>query len=240
MAIKVKRNVGPSGIAQVSVLTKSVRITFEDGNTYDLPLDGIEAGRKSGKYRVDMSADKTRAYLHPIAGTYMLSFKQMGNRIVGAGQGTPGLPTNKMTTGGVGHRKDGGTWPIPRELVFVAQFQIESEGLYKGMTVTTNLPYAFAEPQSGTAPLFFDSPRNLKRIEKFFQVVGGINIALDNVPLNYNPEPTTMLLSIEKALQAAELQFLGDVNENGFLNIDDIRSVPADLLPKKSTKKAKK
>lgn len=233
MAIRERKNIGPQGLADVKVLTKSVRVAFQGGETFDLPLDSIEKGRKSGIYNVSMTATKDKIYLKPVNGQYMLKFKQMGYRV-------NELPTNKVVPARVGYKKDGGTFPIPSEIVFSITVEVVGDGPYAGLTSTTRLPYSFAPSATGVGCDFYDSGRNIKILEQAFRVIAGIDIANDNV--DYFDNPSTMLLSIERRWLEADKTFMGSINDNGFLDGKSLSNLPADFAPpkkKKATKKSK-
>jgi hypothetical protein len=230
MAIRERRNQGPSGLADVRYGKTSVKIIFKDA-VYELPLDAVEK-RSSGSYNVTMTADKSKAYLHPVAGQYILTFKQLGNRV-------NSIPQSKIQRGGVRQKKDGkGTWFAPDENVFAAVFQIESEGNYKGMTSSTNLPFSFASPMQGDSCDIVDSKRNITRLETFFRVVGGVeNLGMFEIP--YLPDPSAILIWIEQYMISQGKVFLGTISERGFIDIDTISTIPADLLPHKKQAKSK-
>ena len=229
MAIREKRNTGPEGLGQVKVSAKGVRISLEDGSVYEMPLSAVPAGTVSGTYRVSISRDKTQAYLHPVAGKYMFKFKEMGRK------GSP-VPTTSIQRGGPRQTKTGGTWVAPDEQVFRAVFEVASDGPYKGMTVSSNLPFSFAAPQTGDACDIYDSRRNLARIEKFLGVAGGVeNMGMFEIP--YNPDPSAILLWLEKYILKADNTFMADIGDKGFIEIDSFSSIPAELLGKKKGKK---
>lgn len=233
MAIREKKNTGPSGLARVTINKKNVRVDFQGGDTYELGVDAVEAGTQGGLYNVTLSGDRTKAYLHPVPGQYMFSFKQMGNR-------TNNIPATKITAEKVLQRRDGkGSFMLPAEHVFVAQFQIENEGMYHGMTVASQLPYSFVSPVFGENCDIYDGKRNLGRLETFFKAAAGVdNIGMLEVP--YNPDPVSVLVWLEKFVQDKSTWFLGTLNEKGFLDMDTISRIPADLLPKKKPAKTTK
>lgn len=231
MAVRERKNSGPQGLANVRVMTKSVRVEFDNGEVFDMPLDTWDKNRKSGKYVVSLSKDKMKILgLKPVAGQYLFRFDQMGGK-------QNGVPMNKIQRGGPRRSKDGrGMWMAPDELVFTVLLKVESDGPYKGLTVAANLPYSFAAPTAGNGCDFEDSKRNLRRLETFLRVAGNINIAMCD--LQYSPEPPVMLTSLEKRLQTMGMVFMGTTNADGFIDMDSVSAVPADLLPKKT--KAKK
>jgi hypothetical protein len=231
MAIRERKNQGPQGLAMVRVGTKGIRVEFEGGDVFDLPLNATDRDVKTGKYNASLSADKTKLYLKPVAGQYILSFKQVGNRV-------NGIPTNKVQAERVGHRKDGGTFPIPAQLVWTVVLQVESEGLYKGLTTTTNLPYSFSAPTNGSNTDFYDEKRNLSQLENFLRVVAGANMATLEIP--YSPNPSELLTWVENYIIQHGKPFMGNINDAGFFDIKSMSSIPDDLLPKNLKKPAKK
>lgn len=234
MAVKERKNQGPQGLAMVRVGTKGIRVEFEGGDVYDMPLSATDKTIKTGKYNVNLSADKTKMYLKPIAGQYIMSFKQVGNRV-------NGIPTNKIQAERVGHRKDGGTFPIPSQLVWTVVLQVESEGLYKGLTTTTNLPYSFSAPEHGPNCDFYDEKRNLAQLENFLRVAADIKLATVEIP--YSSNPSQLLTWVENYILSHGRPFLGSINESGFFDIKSMSVLPDDLMPKnlkKTTKKAAK
>jgi hypothetical protein len=234
MTTRERKSSGPSGLAEVRIMTKSVRVEIQGGETYDIPLEGIEKGRKSGRYLVNISQNKDKVFLHPVPGQYVFSFKQFGNR-------QNEVPTNKIQRGGPRQRKDGkGTWYADDELVYTAVFQVDDDDLYGGLTTATNLPYIFAKlPGSADLCDFDGKTYQLKRNEKFFWVVGKINIAMD-VPFDYSDDPAVMLTTVEKLLQGRAIKFLGTLNKDGFIDLDSISAIPEALLAKAPAKKATK
>lgn len=229
MAVIERKNIGPAGLADVKILTKSVRISFKDGETFDLPLEAVEEGRKSGTYLVSLTANKDKAYLHPPAGQYTFRFKQVGGRV-------NGIPMNKVKPASTGiNRKTGKPFPIPAEVVYTIVVEV-ADGMYEGLTSTTNVPYSFKASPSGVGCDFYDSKRNLEITERYFKVMGGIDISTDNV--SYFENPSTQLLYIERTFLEADKRFLGNLGEKGFLDIKSISPV-LEEAPKKKVKKAK-
>lgn len=231
MAMRQRRNSGPSGLADVRVLKSGVRVTFQDGEVYDMPSNTLD-GRKSGTYLVSLSADKSRLFLKAPKGKYLMRFVEIGNRV-------NGVPVNTVNTGGPRTGKDGSHWVADDELVFVAVFEIVSEGLYEGLKAQTYVPYSFAAPISGDGCDFYDKKRNLARLEAFLGTVGDINIALDT-GLKFSPDSSTMLIQVEKILQSKGKLLMGDTNDKGFVVLDSLSELPADFAPKAPAKKGKK
>lgn len=223
-SFKERKSFGPSGLADLRVSAKGVRVVFNDGNLYDLPAGATD--RPSGKYVIGLSQDLTKILrVSPVAGTYIVHFKQFGNRI-------NGIPDKKIQRGGPRQSKDGKKkWVAPDQLVFVAEMEIESEGNYKGLIIRTNLPYSFvASPTGGNCDVY-DDARNLKRLEEFMRIAGFD--PMRDIPFSQNVLPWW-----EGELQAIGRPFMAVTTAEGF--IDSISEIPADLLPKKSSKKASK
>lgn len=234
--VRVKRNSGPSGMADIRVLKNGLRISFDDGQVYDVPSDGKDY--KPGRYNVTMSQDKSRIYgLRPPSGQYILEFKQWGNRVQGRAPGKAGFPASKVLRERVGHKKDGGTFPIAAQLVCVAEFVVAS-GQYQGLTSTTNVPYSFQRPESGNFVDYVDSRRNLERLENLFRCVTGKS--LTDIDMEYSDDSTTLLLRYEKFMLSNSQMFLGNINDAGFVDLDTISQLPPELMPKKAAKKAPK
>jgi len=225
MAIRERRNTGPEGLATVKVLKNSVSVSLDDGGVYELPLDSLPKGTKSGRYRVSIARDKTKAYLHPVSGQYIFSLQGFGARV-------NNIPTAKIQRGGPRRTKTGGTWVSPDEQVFVAVFSVENDNIYKGLTASTNLPFSFSSPQSGEFCDMYDSKRNLARLETFLRVVGGVeNMGMFEVP--YQSDPSGILVWLEKYLLKQGKVFTGTIGERGFLDIETLASIPDELLPKR-------
>jgi hypothetical protein len=219
-----KKSFGPSGMADVKVLAKNVRITFADGDVYDLPLD-VWGKKPSGKYRVALSkaGDKVVG-INPTTGTYIVKFKEFGNRL-------DGIPNSKIQRGGQRTGRNGATYMAEDKMVFHAQLEVQSNDEYNGLTILSILPYGF-EPLSGTpfASVNVSGKRDLERIETFLRVAG--------YDLNKDiPYAPNVLPWLEEELKRAAKVFMVTTNADGF--IDSMAEVPAALLAGMSKKKAK-
>lgn len=217
---RVKKSFGPSGLADVRVTAKGVRVVFAEGDTYELPAGATE--RASGKYVVSLSQDLTKILgMRPPKGTYIAHFKEFGNR-------ANGIPDKKIQRGGPRQSKDGTKkWVQPDELVFTAALEIEDEGIYHGLTVSMNLPYSFAASPSGGTVEIYDSQRNLERLEEFFRACG-FDLAQD-IPFSPNVLPF-----LEHQMKGTEAPFMVTTTEKGF--VDSIAPIPAGLLSKPKAK----
>lgn len=228
MAIRERRNEGPSGLGSVKVGKNSVRIDLDEGGVYEIPLAGVPDA-KNGRYRISITRDKQKAYLHPLPGQYIFSFAGLGARV-------NNIPTVKIQRGGPRQTKAGGTWIAPDEQIFVATFKVESENNYKGQTTSTNLPFAFAAPQSGENCDIYDSKRNIARLELFLRVAGGVeNLGMFEIP--YYSDPSAILVWLEKFLLKQGKVFTASIGERGFFEIDTMASIPEELLSRKKGSK---
>jgi len=223
-----KKQYGPSGVADVKVNTKSVRIVFEGGDVYELELSAWNMDYASGKYRVTLSkaADKVIG-ISPITGTYIVRFKEFGNR-------TDGIPMPKIQHGGVRQGKKG-KWMAPDKMVFHALLEVIGDDLYGGLEIRQILSYGF-ESMSGTpfATVSVEGQRDLERIESFLRL-SGYDM---NVDIPYAPN---VLPWLEESLKRAAKPFMVTTNAEGF--IDSMAEVPASLLSsisKPTTKKKTK
>jgi hypothetical protein len=220
-----KKQFGPSGLADVKINTKSVRIVYkESGDVYELESDKWPIKeRPSGEYRVTLSKPGDKVIgISPIPGTYLVTFKDFGNRLDGIAQ-------PKIQRGGVRQGKNG-KYIAPDKMVFHANLLVESNDRFNGLTILSILAYGF-EPLSGTpfATVNVESKRDLERIETFMRLTG-----YDfNKDIPYAPN---VLPWLEEELKRAKKTFMVTTNADGF--IDSMAEVPAALL--KPAKKSKK
>ena len=234
--IREKKEQYVQGLADVRVLLKSVRVHFEDGEVYDLPLDAWEKGRSQGKYIVTLTRDKDGILgLRPVAAQYVMMFKQIGGRV-------NDIPSVKTSPAGIAYRKDGRPFPKPAELLFVAEYEIVegivSNGIYGGLVVSTMVPYSFARPASGTVVDFADSKYNLERVERFFRNATGKTLV--DIDFAYAENPSEQLLIVEKYVLANNRPVMAPTNDKGFVQDKSMSPAPVELMPKKAAKKGKK
>jgi len=221
-----KKQFGPQGMADVKVNAKTVRVMFKDtGDVYEIELDKWPKGRPSGEYRLTMSKPGDKVIgLNPVPGTYLVTFKEFGNR-------TDGIPQPKIQRGGVRQGKNG-KYIAPDKMVFHANLEVQSEDRFDGLTILSIQAYGF-EPLGGTpfATVNIEGKRDLERIELFMRLAG-----YDfNKDIPYAPN---VLPWLEEELKRARKTFMVTTNEDGF--IDSMSEVPAALLPKKAAPKKKK
>lgn len=228
VSVSVKKNVGDSGLAKVGIGKNSIRVAFqESGVNYELPLEEWKDNRPAGEYNVTLTSrnDKILA-VKPIEGTYLFKFDSMGNVV-------NGVPEPAIQRGGPRSSRDGKKkWVAPDQIVWRANLEVVSEGRFEGLTVMYSLPYAFtSDPVSGNTQIVTRGKRDLETLDAFFRVVG-FDLAGREIPFSQNVLPW-----LETEFKKLGTTFMGKVNEAGFVN--DLSVVPAELLPKKTTKKAK-
>lgn len=228
LTMNQKKSFGASGLAEVKVLAKTVRIIFkEDGDTYELPLDTWDKKRASGLYRVTMSktGDKLVGINPPPLSTSIVRFKEFGSR-------ADGIPQPKIQRGGPRNGKNGTKYMAPDKMMFYAQLEVVSKDMYEGLTIMCSMAYGF-EPQPGTpfATVSVDSKRDLEAIEKFLRLTG-----FDfNKDIPYMPN---VLPWLEEELKRPAKIFMVTTNDKGY--IDSMSDVPAALLAGLTTTKKKK
>jgi hypothetical protein len=222
--VKQRKSIGTSGVADVKLLAKTVRISFADGDTYELDSSTWDKKRTSGEYRVTMSKQGDKVIgLGAVPGTYIVRFKEFANRI-------DGIPQTKIQQGGERISRTGGKYIAPNKLVCHALLEIQSEDRFDGLNILAILPYGF-EPEPGTnnCCIAVDGKRDLERIDSFLRLTG-FNLN-DPIPYAQNVLPW-----LEGVLQGKNIAFMVTINDQGF--IDTMAPLPAHLAPK--PKKAKK
>lgn len=227
MGIKIRRNNGKSGLADVRPLKKSVVVTFDDGDSYDLPMDGWKFDRKAGKYIVTLDRDNTKIrYLNPVGGSYIVKVKRFANR-------KEDVPQSRIQRGGTYPRRDGkGTFMVPDRLVFDIETEV-LDGFYAGLGINVSLNYAFQRAPNGPFSDIVDTKVGLEKIEKFFRACGAGNIAILEIPFSDNVLPW-----LEKHVLAHSKPFTLVTNEKGYM--DSVSELPDGLFKEPTKKKAKK
>ena len=219
-----KKSIGPSGLAEVKVLSKVVRIEFADGDIYEIPLDGWDKARGSGKYVVTLNKGCDKAVgVKPPAGTYLVKFNKFANRI-------DEIPQTRIQKGRNVVTDTGKKFTIPDKLVFDALLSVVNHDKYEDLNILLILPYGF-EPEPGTPNTIISvsGKRDLENIEKFLRFAG-----YDfNKDMPYSPN---VLPFLEEDLRRQGKIFMVTIGEKGF--IDTMAEVPESLLPK--AKKGKK
>lgn len=220
----IKKSFGESGYADVRIGKTSVKVMFDSGG-YEVAHDQWEKGRPAGQYNITMSKDGTKiSGVRPIAGTYIMQFEQMGNRI---GE----YPEPKIQRGGPRQSKDGTKkWFQPDSLVFSTVLTIQSEDRFKGLKVYNSVPYIFSGvPGTNITKLEANSKNELERVEVFLRVAG-FDLATNDIPYSPNVLPW-----MENKLQELGRSFLGTVSEAGF--VTSFGDLPVGLAPIKKARK---
>lgn len=222
--MSIKSNIGQSGYADVRLGKTSVRVTFKDGNVYELAADSWNAAYPSGQYNVTLDKNGTKIIVvRPIAGTYVMEFVEIGNRI-------NEIPEPKIAKGGPRQSKDGKKkWFQEDRLVWTAKVEV-LEGKYAGLNGSiTNLAYGFTPIPNSPFSQIQGSKGELEKLEEFFRV-NGFDVTGVDIPYSTNVLPW-----LEKKLGEVKRPFLGTFNEAGFIN--ELSELPKELAPKKSKKK---
>ena len=227
----IKKNIGESGYADVRPSKKGVRIMFDSGLGFDLEADQWEDGRQSGQYNITLDANNSKIVgVRPIAGTYILDFVGLGNRI-------NELPEPKTQRGGPRQSKDGKKkWFQADSLAFVTVLSVLSEGKYQGLKIYHNVPYIFSPVPGSTGTQLQASGKNeLERVETFLRAAG-FDLVDQDIPFSGNVLPW-----LEQTLLGIHKPFMGVLAETGFLN--SLSELPKELAAgylKKLPKKGKK
>ena len=229
--MSIKKNIGESGYADVRPSKKGVRVMFDSGQGFDLDGDQWPGGLAAGMYNITLDKNNSKIFgIRPIAGTYILDFIGMGNRV-------NELPEPKVQKGGPRQSKDGTKkWFQADSLAFVNVLQVLSEGKYQGLKIYHNVPYIFSPVPGSTGTQLQASGKNeLERVETYLRAVG-FDLTSQDIPFSGNVLPW-----LEKTLLDVHKPFMGVLGENGFLS--SLSELPKELASsyiKKTTKKAKK
>lgn len=206
MPIQVKQGErGPTGKARVSISEKKVKVTFTDGDVYDLlPEDCpkyLTTYGKSGNYGVSLDRDGVKMYAaRPIGGTHVGKFFKFGHK-----EGEP--PAPKVVPGGVRTKKDGTRFTVDDTLQFTALFVITSQE-YKDFELSMMIPYAFKE-FSGEAGI---CGKGMKKLEEFLKAVG-IDFETDTIPFSDNVLP-----ALEKIIKAKNVSLIFELSPEGYID----------------------
>jgi len=226
LQMKQRKSFGPQGLANVKLLNKVVRITFKDGDVYEIPSDNWDKNRPAGEYNVTLNkAGDKIVGLKPIAGTYIVRFHKFANRV-------DEIPQTRIQRGRHVDTADGKHFDIPDKLVFDALLEVVQQDRFEGLDILCILPYGF-EPLSGTpfSTISVAGKKDLERIEQFLRF-SGYNFDKD---IPYAPN---VLPWLEEELKRAAKMFMVTIGEKGF--IDTMAEVPAALLSGLGKKKGKK
>lgn len=216
------KNFGPSGLAEVRVLANKVKIIFqEDGDLYELPLEGWPEGLDGGNYFVLLNKDRTEAVsVKPPKGQYIAKFTKFKRP-----QGSE-IPEPFIQRGGPRRRKDGGSWWADDEMRYAAYFVIV-DGPYAGLQVSFQVPYIFSQKPGTTEAFMVGKQRQFTINEKFLRALGVDMLAFK---LNYSPN---VLPQLESMLLEKEAFVLLEVSDKGF--VDNYSGLPAGFVPSAKT-----
>lgn len=216
----VRRNYGPSGPATVRLLKQVVRVEYDDGDVYDLPLAEWDKKYPQGKYFVGINRERTKiTFISPPPDTYLVTFKEMKHS-------EKELPMPYVERGGprnFGDKK----WIAEDELRFRVVLSVYT-GPCEGLEITYWLPYIFANDGKGEC-LLNGRKGQLKRMEDFLRAVG-FDTLNDSIPYSDNVLP-----ALEKIILRKADVFSVTLGDKGF--VDSIVRVPEALVPKKSSAK---
>ncbi len=186
--LKVKSNVGPSGLANVKLLKNSVKIVFEDGDVFDIAPEEWRM-EKGGKFIVTLNKDMTKIIaVRPPKGSYRMKFKEFGNR-----DRDTNLPAPKFSRGGKREFTDKNgklrKYNKPDSLIIITALEVIGDPNYEGLTFTYIIPYAF-EPSADL--MYMDvraaSSNQLEKIVSFFSIFG-VDLEETDIPASDNPLP---------------------------------------------------
>jgi len=203
-----KSSFGPNGLAEVRVLANKIKVIFEDGDIYELPLEAWDTARKPGNYYIGLNKDRTDiAFLNPPPGrtwtTRFREFKREGAEI----------PMPYVEPGGMRQKKDGGTFYAESELRAKALLSIlEPDGKYDGLTLTVIIPYIFDQsPNNPSATIMYGKKGQIARAERLLRLAG-FDFATDQIP--YSPN---VLPFLETMLKERDRVFTATTNDKGFV-----------------------
>lgn len=221
----IKSNAGVRGLAEVRVLRDTIRVIFKaDGDTYELHKDGWE--RETGIYNVTLNKENDKIKYSSPPGRpepYLVRFNEFGNR-VGRTDDNPGVPEPKVRPGKQMPGKNGGFYWVNDSLEASAKLVVVEHGLYEGMTIPYSLPYIFEQYPGSTITMLKGTAAQNRRIEDFLRAAG-FDLLNDEIPWTSNVLPY-----LEFKLQEASGVFSVQLNENGFVAKDGVRSIPASLV----------
>jgi hypothetical protein len=222
---KVKKSVGTSGLAEVRVLKNGLRVIFADGDTYEVSSEGWNY--PTGKYQITLSEGNDKIlFASPPAGTYLVRFREFGNR-QNKSDGNTGMAEPYIKRGGMRDGKNGNKWFAPDELSVSCKLEVVDpsgpSSAYKGLNIIYSFPYAF-DVQPGTQfTMITAKASRLVKIEEFLRIAG-LDFLNDDIPYSTNVLPW-----LEHRLQSARKRFSVTLNEKGF--VQTLTEIPDYLLP---------
>jgi hypothetical protein len=218
---KIKKSVGPSGLAEVRTLKNGVRVIFEDGDHYEVSSEGWD--HPTGKYMITLSQERDRIlFASPPGGSYLVKFREFGNR-QGKSETDNGIPEAYIKRGGQRTGKNGATWFAKDELSVSCKLEVvDPTSPYKGLNIVYTFPYSFENMPGTPFTMITASASRLVRIEEFLRIAG-LDMLNDDMPFSTNVLPW-----LEKRLQDAHKIFSVTLNEAGFVH--SLTEIPEYLL----------
>lgn len=231
--VRTTSNRGPTGVAQVRIMSRIVKVQFDDGDLYefskeDCPDELLNApfAKKSDpvELSVSLSPDGGTIFnVRPASASHIVKF----NRFTAPRDQSP---TPKLVERQVKQRrKDGRSFVIDEHFEYFGLLEIVA-GNYEGMDLLYSMWYLWVD-EDGIARL--EGPN--RRVQENIDLLrfAGVDLNEDTIPYTDNVIPY-----LESLLQRLDTPFLANLNGRGW--IDSISALPegVDLAPKK--KKAKR
>ena len=222
-------NYGPSGPATVKVTPKTIIVKL-DGDKYLEPFifekSSYEGVVVPGRCVARISSDTEALYgLRPLTGNFFVKFEKFG-----AKKDAAPLPRLVVEKSGIS-RKNNKPYKIPEHYEFTALLTV-MRGDWEGATIPINLTYHFRQyKDTNITEQLLGTAKSKKQLDDFL-IHAGLDLAVDILPWSEN-----ILPELEARLQKADVEFLVNLDEKGY--VDAISPAP-DMGTKKAKKKARK
>lgn len=224
----VAKEKGPSGLADIKVLPKTIKISFvepdEAGRPRVFELDRANGpvDARNGRFNVAMSTDKTRLYdLLPTGGkdiTYLGTFVELSHP-----QDQFPAPINDdgrqydfidPRSGRPVHRVE------PQSRIFTMRFKILS-GDYKDLIVPLRLRYLFAEDLDTGEAMVYSATAGYPWQDWARQLLialrtAGMDMAADILP--YTPDGSATLVALDRILKSKREVVTLHIGKTGWCN----------------------
>lgn len=230
--IRTTSNRGPSGVAQVRVMSRLVKVQFKDGDLYEFPKEdcpdellNAPFAKKSDPVELSVSISQDGGTIfnaRPAAGSHIVKF----SRFTAARDQSP---TPKLVERQVKQRRsDGRSFVIEEHFEYFALLGIAA-GKFEGMELLYSMWYLWVD-DDGIALLEGAN----KRIQENMDLLryGGVDVNEDTIPYSDNIIPY-----LETLLKGLDTPFLANLNGRGW--IDSIAALPEGVAvsPKKKVKR---
>lgn len=214
------KSYGPQGSADVRILKTLVKVIFDDGDLYELPLDGWPKERPAGKYNVTLSKERDKVmFINAPAGMYLGRYKGMPKPQGGE------HPEPYIERGGPRKNKDGGSWYAADEMRFKIHVEILDEDPHTGgLTVSKSLPYLFEQAPGLPNAIIVGKKGQLARLNEGLKILGYDSMTDTDIPYSPNVLPW-----LDRWFMEHRKVFQMTLNEKGF--IDSESAVKESLLP---------